>query len=102
MIDYIGKLELKGSVLLLTEGNDLVLQKSCENINKVEVMEASSINAYRLIRPKNIVIPVKAVEKIQSLWGDSEFKTVTKSKTVANKKTTSPKKTSTRVVKKDD
>ena len=63
MIDYINKLELKGSVLLLTEGNDLVLQKSCENINNVEVMEASSINAYRLIRPKNIVIPVKAVEK---------------------------------------
>ena len=33
MIDYISKLQLKGSILLLTEENDLILQKSCENIN---------------------------------------------------------------------
>ena len=105
--DYIKILDLKGSVLFVTPKNDKVLI-TCENINNVEVIEASSLNAYELIRPKNLVISVDAVEKIHDLWGKPDFKTVSKSATPA-KKATSAKKTTKapitakkKVVKKDD
>ena len=90
--DYIKSLDLKGSILFVTPDNDKVLIKSCENINNVEVIEASSLNAYALIRPKNLVISVDAVEKIHDLWGEPDFKTVSKSAAPA-KKATSAKKT---------
>ena len=85
-----------------------MLIKSCENINNVEVIEASSLNAYALIRPKNLVISVDAVEKIHDLWGEPDFKTVSKSATSAKKATTAKKTTKAKttakkkVVKKDD
>jgi len=97
----------------VTPDNDKVLIKSCENINNVEVIEASSLNAYALIRPKNLVISVDAVEKIHDLWGEPDFKTVSKSaapakKATSAKKTTKAKTTKAKttakkkVVKKDD
>ena len=106
--DYIKNLDLKGSILFVTPDNDKVLIKSCENINNVEVIEASSLNAYALIRPKNLVISVDAVEKIHDLWGEPDFKTVSKSATSARKATTAKKTTKAKatakkkVVKKDD
>ena len=66
-----------------------------------------------MIRPKNLVISVDAVEKIHDLWGEPDFKTVSKSATSAKKATTAKKTTKAKttkakttakkkVVKKDD
>ena len=78
VIDCLSSLELKGSILFVTNGNNKTLKKSCENIENVEVIEASLLNVYQLLKPKNIIFELNAVEKIQTLWGNPEFTTPAK------------------------
>jgi len=75
VIDCIKSLELNGTVLFVTKENNNVLKKSCENIQNTEIIEASLLNVYQLLKPKNVIIELDAVEKIQSLWGDPNFDT---------------------------
>ena len=75
VIECLKLLDLKGTILFVTNENNRLLKKSCENIENVEVIEAGLLNVYQLIRPKNILFELDAVEKIQSLWGDPDFKT---------------------------
>ena len=74
VIDCLRSLELQGSILFVTNENNKVLKKSCENIENVDVIEASMLNVYQLLKPKNIILELNAVEKIQALWGNPEFK----------------------------
>lgn len=75
VIDCINALELKGTILFVTNENNKVLKKSCENIENSEVIEAGLLNVYQLLKPKNIIFEMDALEKIQSLWGDPGFET---------------------------
>jgi len=74
VIDCLRSLELQGSILFVTNENNKLLKKSCENIENVDVIEASMLNVYQLLKPKNIILELNAVEKIQALWGNPEFK----------------------------
>ncbi len=74
VIDCLRSLELQGSILFVSNENNKVLKKSCENIENVDVIEASMLNVYQLLKPKNIILELNAVEKIQALWGNPEFK----------------------------
>ena len=67
VIECLKLLDLKGTILFVTNENNRLLKKSCENIENVEVIEAGLLNVYQLIRPKNILFELDAVEKIQSL-----------------------------------
>ena len=81
MLSFIASHNFSGSILLVTGENDLILQKSCKNIKDIDILEASMLNAYNSSKPKNLVIFLSALEKIQSIWGDSKFKTTTKKTT---------------------
>jgi len=94
MLSFIASHNFSGSILLVTGENDLILQKSCKNIKDIDILEASMLNAYNSSKPKNLVIFLSALEKIQSIWGDSKFKTTTKkttTKKAPTKKTTTKK-----------
>ena len=81
----------------VTNENNKLLKKSCENIENVDVIEASMLNVYQLLKPKNIILELNAVEKIQALWGNPEFKAPAK-KAPAKK---APAKKTRKTVKKD-
>ncbi|MEC7837306.1 MAG: 50S ribosomal protein L4 [Chloroflexota bacterium] len=97
VIDCLRSLELQGSILFVSNENNKVLKKSCENIENVNVIEASMLNVYQLLKPKNIILELNAVEKIQALWGNPEFKAPAK-KAPAKK---APVKKTRKTVKKD-
>ena len=59
--------------------------KSCENIEGVDVIEASSLNVYQLLKPKNVIFEFDAIAKIQKLWGDPGFKPAAAKKPAAKK-----------------
>ena len=99
MLSFISSLKFSGSILLVTGENDLILQKSCKNIKNIDILEASMLNAYNSSKPQNLVIFLSALEKIQSIWGDSTFKTTAK-KTTAKKPATKKAPAKTTAVKK--
>ncbi len=102
VIDCLRSLELQGSILFVTNENNKLLKKSCENIENVDVIEASMLNVYQLLKPKNIILELNAVEKIQALWGNPEFKAPAKkapAKKAPAKK--APAKKTRKTVKKD-
>jgi len=74
VMDCLKSLELQGSILFVTNENNKILKKSCENLNNINVIEAGLLNVYQLLKPKNIIFELNAVEKIQKLWGNPEFK----------------------------
>ena len=86
MLSFISSLKFSGSILLVTGENDLILQKSCKNIKNIDILEASMLNAYNSSKPQNLVIFLSALEKIQSIWGDSKF-TATAKKATTKKAT---------------
>ena len=65
--------------------NNKSLIKSCENIEGVDVIEASSLNVYQLLKPKNVIFEFDAIAKIQQLWGDPQFKLAAAKKPAAKK-----------------
>ena len=69
--------------------------KSCENIDGVDVIEAGSLNVYQLLKPKNVIFEFDAINKVQELWGDPDFKPALAKKPSAKKtsaKKATPKK----------
>ena len=77
--------------------------KSCENIEGVDVIEASSLNVYQLLKPKNVIFEFDAIAKIQELWGDPDFKPAATKKPAAKKTTAkkAPAKRTRKTVNKD-
>ena len=53
-----------GSVLIGTDGVDVNLYRSARNISGVEVLPASDLNAYSLLRHKSFVVTVSAMDKL--------------------------------------
>jgi len=94
VIECINLLSLQGKILFVSRENNKSLIKSCENIEGVDVIEASSLNVYQLLKPKNVILEFDAIAKVQELWGDPDFKPAAAKKPAAKKTTT--KKTTTK------
>ena len=94
VIECINLLSLQGKILFVSRENNKSLIKSCENIEGVDVIEASSLNVYQLLKPKNVIFELDAIVKVQELWGDPDFKPAAAKKPAAKKTTT--KKTTTK------
>ena len=103
VIECINLLALEGKVLFVTSKTHKTLIKSCENINGVDVIEASSLNVYQLLKPKNIIFEFDAITKVQELWGDPDFKPAATKKPAAKKAPAkkAPAKRTRKTVKKD-
>jgi len=62
-----GKLGLKGMRLLVAlDGYDPVTYKSLRNIDRVETMPVSDINAYEILRPKRILMTRAALDMFRT------------------------------------
>ena len=69
VIDVIGKLPLKGyKTLFITEKNPRNLILSSRNLQDVDTLAANSLNIIDLMNYQNIVIPIGALETIESLY----------------------------------
>lgn len=65
VVSALKSLGLSGSsVLISTDGIDLNLYKSARNIDGVQVMPASDLNAYSLLRNRNFVVTVSAMDSL--------------------------------------
>lgn len=53
-----------GSVLIATDGVDQNVYKSARNIDGVQVLPASDLNAYVLLRNRNFVVTVSAMDSL--------------------------------------
>lgn len=53
-----------GSVLIATDGVDQNVYKSARNIEGVQVLPASDLNAYALLRNRNFVVTVSAMDNL--------------------------------------
>tara|TARA_Y100001970_G_scaffold132775_1_gene163856 strand:- start:126 stop:869 length:744 start_codon:yes stop_codon:yes gene_type:complete len=95
VIECINLLDLQGKILFVTNENHKILMKSCENIDGVDVIQAGSLNVYQLLKPKNVIFEFDAINKVQELWGDPDFKPALAKKPSAKKssaKKATPKK----------
>jgi large subunit ribosomal protein L4 len=65
VVSALKTLSLAGSsVLIATDGIDLNLYKSARNIKGVQVLPASDLNAYSLLRNRNFVVTVSAMDSL--------------------------------------
>jgi large subunit ribosomal protein L4 len=64
IIGLLGKLGLGGTTLFVTDQNDLNFNLAARNIWHVEVVEASLVNTYQILRSDKLVISKSALAKI--------------------------------------
>lgn len=65
----LGRLELKGSTAVVLSDRDQVLFRSFRNINKVAVVPVEEINAFHLLRNRNVVFVGNAFEGLKERLG---------------------------------
>jgi large subunit ribosomal protein L4 len=66
-------LNLEGtSCLISTAGNDPIVYKSARNIKGVQVMPASQLNAYSVLRPKRLLLTRAALEELRKIGKKTE------------------------------
>jgi large subunit ribosomal protein L4 len=66
-------LQLEGtSCLISTAGNDPIVYKSARNIKGVQVMPASQLNAYSVLRPKRLLLTRAALEELRKIGKKTE------------------------------
>lgn len=68
MVGLLKKLNLNKSVLLIVEKMDRKVLNSTRNIVKTELMAANSLNAYDVLRFKNVLITRPALDKVEQVY----------------------------------
>ena len=63
-------LDIKGTVLIITENTDHNVIKSARNLHGVEVIPASLLNALDISMRENILTTKNVIKKIDSIWGE--------------------------------
>lgn len=64
VVEMLAKLSVEGSVLLVSAGLDRVLHQSARNIPGVAVLPASDLNAYDLLKHRNLVMATGAMDVV--------------------------------------
>ena len=63
-------LDIKGSVLIITENTDHNIIKSARNLHGVEVIPAALLNALDISMKENILTTKDVIKKIDLIWGE--------------------------------
>ena len=66
----INGLDIKGSVLIITENTDHNIIKSARNLHGVEVIPAALLNALDISMKENILTTKDVIKKIDLIWGE--------------------------------
>lgn len=64
VVSALSSLGVDGSVLIATNGLDQNVYKSARNISDVQVLPASDLNAYALLRHRSFVVTVSAMDSL--------------------------------------
>jgi large subunit ribosomal protein L4 len=75
-IKLLGKIEAKGSVLLVVSDKDELVERATRNLPKVTAVSASYLNVYDLLNSDTIVISQKSLDVITDWLGSTKAKAV--------------------------
>jgi large subunit ribosomal protein L4 len=73
-VDLIKKLKAGDNILIVVEKTDHNLIKSCQNLPKVSVIRADSLNVVDLLKYKKLLITEKAVESLVKVYLEKSIK----------------------------
>lgn len=72
VVDLVEALEIRGKTLLVTEGHDPTVVLSARGAERVDVTFADGLSVANAVGAANIVATRGAIERIESLWDDSQ------------------------------
>jgi large subunit ribosomal protein L4 len=61
---FLGKLGMKGKILAVLDGSDESVGRASRNIPSFNIMRAQDINAYDIMRNKNLLVTKTAFQSI--------------------------------------
>jgi large subunit ribosomal protein L4 len=70
-VKFLGKLDTKGSVLMVLEHKDDVTVRATGNLQNVKVVQANYVNVYDVLNADTVVVTSKALEAISAWLGRS-------------------------------
>jgi len=73
-VDLMKKLKAGDNILIVVEKTDQNLIKSCQNLPKVSVIRADSLNVIDLLRYKELLITEKAIENLVKVYLEKGIK----------------------------
>ena len=68
-VKFLGKLDAKGSVLMVLEHKDGVTDRATSNLQNVKVVQANYVNVYDVLNADTVVVTSKALEAISAWLG---------------------------------
>jgi len=68
-VKFLGKLDAKGSVLMVLEHKDDVTDRATSNLQNVKVVQANYVNVYDVLNADTVVVTSKALEAISAWLG---------------------------------
>jgi len=69
MIALLGNLSIPDSALILLSGRDDAVERSVRNIPAVKTLRANYLNIRDLLSHDHLLVPLEALEVIESIWG---------------------------------
>ncbi|MDO4587475.1 MAG: 50S ribosomal protein L4 [Planctomycetia bacterium] len=63
IVEMLKNLELNNTLLIVVDEYDLNVYKSARNIAKVNILPVAEINAYTILKPKQLLVTKKAMDK---------------------------------------
>ena len=74
LADIFKKAKIEGKTLIVTHTKDENLMKASANLKVVDTEVVNSLNAYQVLKYKNIILTPESVEKIKEYWSDKKDK----------------------------
>lgn len=74
LADIFKKAKIDGKTLIVTQTKDENVIKASSNIKFIDIEVVNSLNAYQLLKYKNIVLTPETIDKVKELWGDKKTK----------------------------
>ena len=74
MREILSRLGIEKSALIVTGEAKPPVYLSARNLPKVDTSPAHTLNAYKILRRRHLVLEREAVEKIKEIWGDGSSK----------------------------
>jgi large subunit ribosomal protein L4 len=72
LADIFKKAKIDGKTLIVTHAKDDNIIKASSNLAIVDTEVVNSLNAYQILKYKNIVLTPETVEKIKEYWSDKK------------------------------
>lgn len=66
--ELFSKIGLKGSVLIVASISQPEFKRSCKNLLKTEICQAESLNAYTIMKYKNLLVTPEAITEMEKLY----------------------------------